>query len=83
MKKVVDLVLEGAFDGFCKNISSQDNNIVLFSDLHLNQDVFDLIIARVEMVLNINIFPKRLNKNSTLGDFRQLVENAYNHKYGS
>jgi len=81
VRKVVDVVMERAFDGFCDNVTSLESTVCLYSDLNLNQDIYNLIISRVEMVLNVNILQSKFNKKSTLGDFRRLVENVYVEKY--
>jgi len=79
--KVVDVVLEKVFDGFCNNICSLNNDTYLLSDLNLNNDIHKLIISRVEMVLSVNISKSTIVQNPTVGDFKQLIENAYNRKY--
>ena len=73
--------MERAFDGFCENVTNLESTACLYSDLKLNQDIYNLIIARVEMILNVSILHSKFNEKSTLGDLRLLVENVYIEKY--
>lgn len=81
MKKVVDVILDKAFDGFCEKASSLDNSLNLNEDLKLNSDSIRLIVSRVEIILDTYI-DQRLFKNvNTISDFRKVVHQTYSEKF--
>jgi hypothetical protein len=75
--KVVDVVLEKIFYGICKNINTIDNGVFLQSDLNITSDTFNLILSRVQTILNIPMLQNNFNDSYTLGDLRKLIEIEY------
>jgi hypothetical protein len=75
--KVVDVVLEKIFYGICKNINTIDSGVFLQSDLNISSDTFNLILSRVQIILNTPILQNNFNDSYTLGDLRKLIEIEY------